>query len=83
MEELNVISDNGCGFVTRSAGRELTATERDEISAAAWVDAELEKTRDAALDPSYPLLGKVLEYRSALREYVDSGFTTNRPSLEV
>ena len=83
MEELNVISDNGCGFVIRSAGRELSATERDEISAAAWVDAELEKTRDAALDPSYPLLKEVLAYRAALKLYRDNGYQGDRPALEV
>ena len=83
MEELNIISDNGCGFVVLSAGRELTDAERYEIDSSGWVDEELEKTRDAALDPSYPLLSQVIEYRAKLREYSDSGFTIDRPSLGV
>ena len=28
MEELNIISDNGCGFIIKSAGLEPTAEEK-------------------------------------------------------
>ena len=83
MEELNTIYDNGAGFVIQSAGRELTVSEYDKITSDDWVSQQLEQTAKAALDPDYPALAQVLEYRSALRAYRDNNYEGERPLLEV
>ena len=83
MEELNVIYDNGSGFIIRSAGRELTASELNSIDAGTWVDEQLEQTAKAALDPDYPALTQVLEYRAALRAYRENNYEGDRPQLEI
>ena len=83
MENLNLIYDNGAGFVIESAGRELTAYENDKISADEWVTQQLDQTTKAALDPEYPALTQVLEYRAALRAYRDNNYEGDRPQLEV
>ena len=83
MEELNVISDNGCGFVVLSAGRSCTEDECAEAESSAWVVQQLAATEKAALDPDYPALTQVLEYRAALRAYRDNNYEGERPQLEV
>ena len=83
MEELNIISDNGCGFVVASAGREYTEEEYAQDFAESWVKEQLEQTEKAALDPNYPALAQLLEYRAALRAYRDNNYEGDRPLLEV
>ena len=83
MEELNILSDNGCGFVVASAGREFTGEEYAQSFTSDWVDDRLEQTEKAALDPDYPALTQVLEYRAALRAYRDNNYEGDRPQLEV
>ena len=83
MEELNTIYDNGAGFVIKSAGRELTRSEYDKITSDEWVTQQLDQTAKAALDPEYPALTQVLEYRAALRAYRDNNYEGDRPQLEV
>ena len=83
MDELNTIYDNGAGFVIQSAGRELTWPEYDKITSDEWVTQQLDQTVKAALDPGYPDLAQVLEYRAALRAYRDNNYEGDRPLLEV
>lgn len=83
MEQLNTIYDNGAGFVIKSAGRELTKSEYDKITSDEWVTQQLEQTAKAAIDPDYPALTQVLEYRAALRAYRDNNHEGERPQLEV
>ena len=83
MEELNTIYDNGAGFVIKSAGQGLTESEYDKITSGEWVSQQLEQTAKAALDPDYPALTQVLEYRAALRAYRDNNYEGERPLLEV
>ena len=83
MENLNLIYDNGAGFVIQSAGRELTGSEYDKITSDEWVTQQLEQTEKAALDPDYPALTQVLEYRTALRAYRDNNYEGDRPQLEI
>lgn len=83
MEELNIISDNGCGFVVASAGREYTEEEYAQAFTESWVNEQLDQTAKAALDPDYPALAQVLEYRAALRAYRDNNYEGDRPQLEV
>lgn len=83
MEELNIISDNGCGFVIKSAGRELTQPESEALLSEEWVAQQLDQTTKAALDPDYPALTPVLEYRAALRAYRDNNYEGERPLLGV
>ena len=83
MEELNIISDNGCGFVVASAGREYTKEEYAQAFTESWVNEQLEQTTKAALDPDYPALTQVLEYRAALRAYRENNYEGDRPTLEV
>ena len=83
MEELNTIYDNGAGFVIKSAGRGLTESEYDKIASDEWVSQQLEQTAKAALDPDYPALTQVLEYRAALRAYRDNNYEGDRPQLGV
>ena len=83
MEELNIISDNGCGFIIRSAGLEPTAEEKEGFTNADWVSQQLDQTAKAALDPDYPALAQVLEYRAALRAYRDNNYEGDRPQLEI
>ena len=83
MEDLSTIYDNGAGFVIKSAGRELTESEYDKIASDEWVSQQLEQTAKAALDPEYPALTQVLEYRTALRAYRDNNYEGERPQLEV
>ena len=83
MDELNTIYDNCAGFVIQSAGRELTGSEYDKITSGDWVSQQLEQTAKAALDPDYPALAQVLEYRAALRAYRDNNYEGDRPLLEV
>ena len=83
MEKLNVIYDNGLGHKILSSGvaadQELVAI----ISSADWVATQLDQTTKAALDPDYPALAQVLEYRAALRAYRDNNYEGDRPQLEV
>ena len=83
MEELNIISDNGCGFVVASAGREYSKEEYAQVFTESWVNEQLDQTAKAALDPDYPALAQVLEYRAALRAYRDNNYEGDRPQLEV
>ena len=83
MEELNTIYDNGAGFVIKSAGRELTQHESESLLSEEWVTQQLDQTAKAALDPDYPALAQVLEYRTALRAYRDNNYEGERPQLEV
>ena len=83
MDELNTIYDNGAGFVIKSAGLELTNSEYAKITSDEWVTQQLEQTAKAALDPDYPALAQVLEYRAALRAYRDNNYEGERPQLEV
>ena len=83
MDELNTIYDNGAGFVIKSAGRELTGSEYNKITSDEWVTHQLDQTAKAALDPEYPALTQVLEYRAALRAYRDNNYEGERPLLEV
>ena len=83
MEELNVIYDSGSGHKIMSLGHLadqecLTALENSD-----WVATQLDHTAKAALDPDYPALTKVLEYRAALRAYRDSNYDGDRPQLEI
>lgn len=83
MENLNLIYDNGAGFVVESAGRELTSHEKETLLSEEWVAQQLDQTAKAALDPDYPALTQVLEYRSALRAYQGNNFDGERPVLEI
>ena len=83
METLNIISDNGKGFIVRSAGFPPTAEQMKEISNSEWVESELSRTEAAALDPSYPALNAVLEYRAAIRAWRDANYEGDRPCLNV
>lgn len=83
MENLNLIYDNGVGFVIESAGRELTAHESEMLLSEDWVAQQLDQTAKAALDPDYPALTQVLEYRAALRAYRDNNYEGERPQLEI
>lgn len=83
MENLNLIYDNGVGFKIESAGRELTAHENEALLSEEWVSQQLDQTAKAALDPDYPALTQVLEYRAALRAYRDNNYDGERPQLEV
>ena len=83
MEKLNVIYDNGLGHKILSSGvaadQELAAI----ISSADWVATQLDQTTKAALDPDYPALTQVLDYRAALRAYRDNNYEGERPTLEI
>ena len=83
MEELNIISDNGCGFVVESAGSEYTKEEYAQVFTESWVNEQLDQTAKAALDPDYPALAQVMEYRAALRAYRDNNYEGDRPQLEI
>ena len=83
MEDLNLIYDNGVGFVIKSAGRELNQHESEYLLSEEWVTQQLDQTAKAALDPNYPALTQVLEYRTALRAYRDNNYEGERPLLDV
>ena len=83
MDELNTIYDNGAGFVIKSTGRELTGSEYNKITSDEWVTQQLDQTAKAALDPEYPALTQVLEYRAALRAYRDNNYEGDHPQLGV
>ena len=80
---MNLIYDNGAGFVIES---ELYAPSDADMAVMAesdWVAQQLDQTEKAALDPDYPALTQVLEYRAALRAYRDNNYEGERPLLEV
>ena len=78
--KLNVIYDDGCGFVIESCG---FPADSEKLAGADWVSQQLDQTTKAALDPDYPSLTQVLEYRAALRAYRDNNYEGVRPQLEV
>ena len=78
--KLNVIYDDGFGFVIESCGLQVNS---ENLANADWVSQQLTNTEKAALDPEYPALTQVLEYRAALRAYRDNNFEGDRPLLEV
>lgn len=78
--KLNVIHDDGHGFVIESCGLSVDSWQ---LSASDWVTQQLDQTEKAALDPEYPALTQVLEYRAALRAYRDNNYEGERPQLEV
>ena len=80
---MNLIYDNGAGFVIES---ELDAPSDEDMAVMAesdWIAQQLEQTAKAALDPDYPAIAQVLEYRAALRAYRDNNYEGERPQLEV
>ena len=80
---MNLIYDNGAGFVIES---ELDAPSDEAMAVMAesdWISTQLDQTAKAALDPNYPALAQVLEYRAALRAYRDNNYEGDRPQLEV
>ena len=80
---MNLIYDNGAGFVIES---ELDAPNDEAMAVMAesdWVTQQLDQTTKSALDPDYPALAQVLEYRAALRAYRDNNYEGERPLLEV
>jgi len=80
---MNLIYDNGAGFVIES---ELEAPSDETIAVMAesdWVATQLDQTAKSALDPDYPALAQVLEYRAALRAYRDNNYEGERPVLEI
>jgi len=83
MSEFIVIKDNGQGCVIKTAGVPLSDFEKAVIENADWVAYELSRTEAAALDPNYPALVQVLDYRAALRAYRDSNYEGNRPQLDI
>ena len=82
MLELNTITESE-SFIIKSAGLELTSEQYDKSSSSDWVAIQLDQTAKAALDPDYPALAQVLEYRAALRAYRDNNYEGDRPQLEV
>ena len=82
MLELNTITESE-SFIIRSAGLELTSEQYDKLAASDWVAIQLDQTEKAALDPDYPALTQVLEYRTALRAYRDNNYEGDRPQLGV
>lgn len=78
--KLNVIYDDGFGFVIESCGLPVNS---ENLANADWVTQQLEQTAKAALDPEYPALTQVLEYRAALRAYRDNNYDGERPVLEI
>ena len=82
MLELNTITESE-SFIIKSAGLEFTSEQYDKLSSSYWVTTQLDQTAKAALDPDYPALTQVLEYRAALRAYRDNNYEGNRPLLEV
>ena len=78
--KLNVIYDDGHGFIIESCGLPVNS---DNLANADWVTQQLDQTTKAALDPDYPALTQVLEYRAALRAYRDNNYEGERPLLEV
>ena len=83
MPELIVIKDNGRGCVVKTAGVPLSDSEKAVMENADWVAHELYRTEAAALDPEYPALTQVIEYRAALRAYRDNNYEGERPQLEI
>lgn len=80
---MNLIYDNGAGFVIES---ELEAPSDEAMAVIAesdWVATQLDQTAKAALDPEYPALTQVLEYRAALRAFRDNNYEGERPQLVV
>ena len=77
---MNVIHDDGFGFVIKSCGLPVNS---ETLTAIDWVTQQLDQTTKAALDPDYPALTQVLEYRAALRAYRDNNYEGERPQLEV
>jgi len=77
---MNVIHDDGFGFVIKSCGLPVNI---EDLANADWVATQLDQTAKAALDPEYPALTQVLEYRAALRAYRDNNYEGDRPQLEV
>ena len=82
MLELNTITESE-SFIIKSAGLELTCEQYQKESSSDWVATQLDQTAKAALDPDYPALTQVLEYRAALRAYRDNNYEGDRPQLEV
>ena len=78
--KLNVIHDDGHGFVIESCGLLVNS---ENLANADWVAQQLDQTAKAALDPDYPALVQVLEYRTALRAYRDNNYEGERPQLGV
>ena len=78
--KLNVVYDDGYGFIIESCGLPVNS---ENLANADWVSKQLDQTEKAALDPDYPALMQVLEYRAALRAYRDNNYEGNRPLLEV
>ena len=78
--KLNVIYDDGFGFVIESCGLPVNS---ENLANADWATQQLDQTAKAALDPDYPALTQVLEYRAALRAYRDNNYEGERPQLEV
>ena len=80
---MNLIYDNGAGFVIESE-LEVPSDETMAVMAESdWVTTQLNQTAKAALDPDYPALTQVLEYRAALRAYRDNNYEGERPQLEA
>lgn len=77
---MNVIRDDGFGFVIKSCGLPADSTH---LANSDWVSSQLDQTAKAALDPEYPALTQVIEYRAALRAYRDNNYEGVRPQLEV
>ena len=78
--KLNVIYDDGHGFIIESCGLQVNS---ENLANSDWVAKQLDQTEKAALDPEYPALTQVLEYRAALRAYRDNNYEGERPQLEV
>ena len=83
MEELNVIYDSGSGHRILSSGHAADQEYMTALENSGWVSSQLDQTTKAALDPEYPALAQVLEYRAALRAYRDNNYEGDRPQLEV
>ena len=80
---MNLIYDNGAGFVIES---ELYVPSDEDMAVMAesdWVTQQLDQTAKPALEPDYPVLTQVLAYRAALRAYRDNNYEGDRPQLEV
>ena len=82
MLELNTITESE-SFIIKSSGLELTCEQYQKASSSEWVSQQLDHTAKAALDPDYPALAQVMEYRAALRAYRDSNYESDRPQLEI
>ena len=80
---MNLLYDNGAGFLIESELEEPSDEAMVEMAECDWTTQQLDQTAKAALDPDYPALTQVLEYRAALRAYRDNNYEGERPQLEV